>query len=91
MKQLNLERRLLDSVLCMLQYLKPKDTVTVISKGDYQGIKVGDILVMEVDDYLVHQYFSKLELETDERIALAKLCDSLQFVESQKFKTKSTY
>ena len=59
---------------------------TRTSRNKLSSIYVDNELILDIEDYLVLQYYSKLDLDTEQRIALAKLSDSLQYIESLLFK-----
>ena len=59
---------------------------TRTSRNKLSSIYVDNELILDIEDYSVLQYYSKLDLDTEQRIALAKLSDSLQYIESLLFK-----
>lgn len=83
----NIRTNILDSIVKLIHTMKPLSKIsTNSSRNKLSSIYVDNELILDIEDYLVLQYYSKLDLDTEQRIALAKLSDSLQYIESLLFK-----
>lgn len=83
----DIRTNILDSIVKMIHIMEPLSKISIYtSKDKISSICVDNELILDIEDYLVLQYYSKLDLNTEQRIALAKLSDSLQYVESLLFK-----